>query len=234
MNQTTSQTQTAGAALVVRGLRSGYADAPDVLCGIDLQVQPGERVGIIGANGSGKTTLFLTLCGVLTPLAGEIVLAGVPVVPGAFRPEIGMVFQNPDDQLFCPSVRDDVAFGPINLGLPPAEVAARVDAALSATGTTHLIERPPHHLSGGEKRMVAIAGVLALHPRLVIYDEPDAYLDTHARRRLVQFLQASPETALIASHSLDFLLAVCSRLVLLEAGQICADGTPDELGIADS
>ena len=216
-------------ALVVSGLSFSYPDRPEVLRNVDLAVLPGERVGLIGPNGAGKTTLFMLVCGVLKPSAGEIRLFGRPMVHGEFRPDIGMVFQSPDDQLFCPSVRDDVAFGPQNMGLSKQEVEARVAEALSITGVLELANRPPHHLSGGEKRMVSIAGVLAMRPRLVIYDEPSANLDIRSRRRLIRFLQASQETVLIASHDLELILEVCDRLVLMDAGGIVANGDPRQV-----
>ena len=216
-------------ALVVSGLSFSYPDKSDVLQEVSLEILPGERVGLIGPNGAGKTTLFLLACGVLKPDAGEIVLFGKPVTNGDFRPEIGMIFQNSDDQLFCPSVWDDVAFGPQNLGLSREEVATRVAEVLSTTGTLELADRPPHHLSGGEKRMVSIAGVLAMHPRLVIYDEPNANLDTRSRRRLIRFLQASQETILIASHDLELILEVCDRVILMDEGRIVANGNPREM-----
>ncbi len=215
--------------LVVSGLSFSYPDKPDVLRNVSLKVQPGERVGLIGPNGAGKTTFFLLVCGVLKPDAGEMALFGEPVVRGKFRPEAGMVFQNPDDQLFCPSVRDDVAFGPRNLGLPQEEVEARVEEALSLTGGLELAGRPPHHLSGGEKRMVSIAGVLAMRPRLVVYDEPTSNLDIRSRRRLIRYLQASQETMLIASHDLEFILEVCNRIVLMDEGSIVVNGEPREV-----
>jgi cobalt/nickel transport system ATP-binding protein len=173
-------------------------------------------------------------CGVLKPTTGAIRLFGQPMAYGDFRPEIGLVFQNSDDQLFSPSVRDDVAFGPQNLGLSKAEVDARVEEALTTAGVLDLADRPPHHLSGGEKRMVAVAGVLAMCPKLVIYDEPSSSLDMRSRRRLIRFLQASTGTLLIASHDLEFVLEVCDRVVLLDEGRIVADGLPrDILGDAD-
>jgi cobalt/nickel transport system ATP-binding protein len=216
-------------ALVVSGLCFSYPDKPDVLRDVNLKVWPGERVGLIGPNGAGKTTLFLLVCGVLKPDGGEILLFSEPVRPGEFHPEIGMVFQNPDDQLFCPSVRDDIAFGPRNMRLSKEEVKTRVAEALSMTGMRELAERPPHHLSGGEKRMVSVAGVLAMRPRLVIYDEPNANLDIGSRRRLIRFLQASQETILTASHDLEFILEVCNRVVLMDEGRIVANGKPQEL-----
>ena len=216
-------------ALLVSSLHFSYPDKADVLRDVNLQVRPGERVGLIGPNGAGKTTLFLLICGVLEPTAGEVSLFGRPVVPGKFRPDIGMIFQDPDDQLFCPSVRDDVAFGPQNLGLSKAKVETRVAEVVAATGIGDLVERPPHHLSGGEKRMVSIAGVLAMRPRLVIYDEPTASLDIRSRRRLIRFLQASHETILIASHDLELILEVCDRVFLLDEGLIIVTGEPRQV-----
>jgi cobalt/nickel transport system ATP-binding protein len=216
-------------ALEIAGLTFGYPDRPDVLEALDLSVMEGERVGLIGPNGAGKTTLFLLISGILKPKSGQIALFGEPMRPGAFRPEIGMVFQSPDDQLFNPSVRDDVAFGPRNLGLPRERIAERVEDALAITGTSALVDRPPHHLSGGEKRMVAIAGVLAMAPQLVIYDEPNADLDIRSRRRLIRFLQRSGETFIVASHDLELILEVCQRVVLLDGGALVADGDPREI-----
>ena len=213
-------------ALTVSGLCLSYPDRPDVLQDVSLKVMPGERVGLIGPNGAGKTTFFLGVCGVLKPSAGEIVVLGKPVVNGHFRPDVALVFQNPDDQLFCPSVWDDVAFGPQNMGLSKEEVEVRVAEALSVVGAVELADRPAHHLSEGEKRMVSIAGVLAMRPRLLIYDEPSANLDIRSRRRLIRLLQASKETLLIASHDLELVLEVCNRVVLIDSGCIVADGAP--------
>jgi len=162
----------------------------------------------------------------VSPRSGKIALFGEPVHPHQFRPEVGFLFQDPEDQLFSPSVWDDVAFGPQNLGLSNDEVSARVDAALDLTGMTALAQRPPHHLSGGEKQMVAIAGLLAMCPQVMLYDEPTASLDLRTRRRLIRFLQGSDETLVIASHDLEFLLEVCDRVVLIDDGRVIADGDP--------
>ena len=216
-------------ALIISGLCFSYPDAPNVLEDVNLKVMPGERVGLIGPNGAGKTTLFLQICGLLEPSAGQIVVLGKPVKNRDFRPEVGLVFQNPDDQLFCPSVRDDVAFGLQNMGLSKDEVEARATEALSTVGCLELADRPVHHLSEGEKRMVSIADVLAMWPRLVIYDEPSANLDIRSRRRLIRLLQASKETMLIAAHDLELVLEVCNRVVLIDKGQIIADGNPREI-----
>ncbi|MGC9505016.1 energy-coupling factor ABC transporter ATP-binding protein [Baaleninema sp.] len=216
-------------AIELHRLTFAYPDLPPVLRDLDLQIDAGERVGLVGPNGAGKTTLFLTLCGVLQPTSGEVRLFGKAVVPGAFRPDVGLVFQNPSDQLFSPTVWDDVAFGVQNMGLSPEQVDARVGEALELTGVAALAERPPHHLSGGQKRMVAIAGILAMRPKLVIYDEPSANLDLQSRRRLIQFLQTSRETVAIASHDLDLILEVCDRVLLLDGGCVVADGSPMEV-----
>ena len=215
--------------LTVSGLWLSYPDRPNVLNDVSLKVMPGERVGFIGPNGAGKTTFFLGLCGVLKPAAGEITLLGRPVVNGEFRPEVALVFQNPDDQLFCPSVWDDVAFGPQNTGLSKDEVKARVKEALSIVAASELADRPVHHLSEGEKRIISVAGVLAMRPRLVIYDEPSANLDIRSRRRLIRLLQASKETILIASHDLELVLEVCNRVLLIDNGSIIVDGNPREV-----
>ena len=212
--------------LTVAGLWFSYPDVSDVLKGISIEVMPGQRVGLIGPNGAGKTTFFLSICGMFKPIAGEIAVLGKPVVSGKFNPDIAMVFQNPDDQLFCPSVRDDVAFGPQNMGLSKEEVEIRVTEALSAVGVSKLADRPVHHLSEGEKRIVSIASVLVMRPKLIMYDEPSANLDIRSRRRLIRLLQLSTETILIASHDLELILEVCDRVVLIDGGRIVAYGEP--------
>lgn len=217
------------AALAISHLTFAYPNQEEIFSNLNLQIQPGERVGLIGPNGSGKTTLFLLICGILTPTSGEILLFGKPVEAGAFRPEIGLVFQNPDDQLFTTSVRDDVAFGPENMNLNSEEIENRVREALSVTGVAELIDRVPQNLSGGEKSMVAIASVLAMQPRMILYDEPTANLDLRARRRLIQFLQNSQETYLVSTHDLEVILEVCDRVILLDDGRIIADGNPREV-----
>ncbi len=216
-------------AIATQSLSFSYPDQPDVLCNISLEICDGERVGIIGHNGCGKTTLFMLLCGVLKPKSGGISLFGEPLKQGQFRPEVGLLFQDPDDQLFSASVWDDIAFGPQNMGLPPEEVKARVNHAVEMTGTERLLNRLPHHLSGGEKQMVAIAGLLAMMPRVILYDEPTANLDLRTRRRLIRFLQASSETLLISAHDLEFILEVCDRVLLIDDGRIIADGNPKDI-----
>lgn len=216
-------------AIAAQGLSFSYPDQAHVLCDISLTVQEGERVGIIGHNGCGKTTLFMLLCGVLAPAIGTISLFGESLKPGQFRPEVGLLFQDPDDQLFSASVWDDIAFGPQNMGFSPEEVQARVNHAAEMTATTHLLGRLPHHLSGGEKQMVAIAGLLAMTPTILLCDEPTASLDLRTRRRLIRFLQSSSETLMISSHDLEFVLEVCDRTLLIDEGRIIADGSPREV-----
>jgi cobalt/nickel transport system ATP-binding protein len=225
----TLQPETARPVLTASGLWFSYPDNPAVLKDIAFEVVPGQRVGLIGPNGAGKTTLFLVICGMLKPSAGEVSLLGSPVAFGKFNPRVALVFQNPDDQLFCPSVREDVAFGPQNMGLPREEVAARVEEALSTVGASRLADRPVHHLSEGEKRIVSIASVLAMRPELVMYDEPSANLDIRSRRRLIRLLQSSNETILVASHDLELVLEVCERVILIDEGSIVADGEPQEI-----
>lgn len=216
-------------AISINNLGFSYSKERKILTDINLQITKGETVGAIGANGAGKTSLFLAICGILNRTHGTIELFDRPIQPGQFNPEIGLLFQNPDDQLFCPTVRDDIAFGLENLGLSAAEIDRRIDEALKLTGVSHLIDRIPHHLSGGEKCMVAIATVIAMLPQIILYDEPSANLDLRARRRLIEFLQASRETVIVASHDLELILEVCDRVILLNQGEIIADGIPSEI-----
>ena len=157
-----------------------------------------------------------------------------PVKAGKFNPAVGLLFQYPDDQLFSPSVREDIAFGPLNMGLSPEEVEKRVQGAIDATAIASIADRAPHHLSGGQKRMVAIAGVQAMQPRIMLYDEPSANLDIRSRRRLIEFIKNSAETVLVSSHDLELILELSERVILLDEGHIIADGDPAEImGNAD-
>lgn len=216
-------------ALKARGLRFAYPNQAEVLAGLNIEISEQSRVGIIGPNGAGKTTFFLVACGILKATAGDIQLLGEAVCSGHFNPDVSLVFQKADDQLFCPSVWEDVAFGPRNMGISKAQIEARVAHALAMTGVCELAQRPVHHLSEGEKRLVAIAGVLAMQPRLVIYDEPSAGLDMRSRRRLISLLQQSRETLMIASHDLELILEVCDRVVVMDRGAIVADGDPHSI-----
>lgn len=217
-------------ALTISNLTFSYPEQP-VLDHINLTIRPGERVGLIGPNGAGKTTLFHSVCGVLKPSDGDIELFGETVKAGKFHPKVGLVFQYPDDQIFSPTVYDDIAFGPRNMGLTDSEVESHVHEAMSLTGIEELAERAPHHLSGGQKRMVAIAGIKAMRPELIIYDEPSANLDMRSRRRLINFIQESKETVLLSSHDLEMVVEICDRVILLDEGKIIADGdTYDIMG----
>ncbi|ADH87334.1 energy-coupling factor ABC transporter ATP-binding protein [Desulfurivibrio alkaliphilus] len=193
---------------------------------LNLQIEAGQRVGLIGPNGAGKTTFFLLTCGLLSPNTGRILFRGQPLPANTFNPKIALVFQKSDDQLFCPSVWEDVAFGPQNLGLDAAAIEQRVQEALRAVGAEALAPRPVHHLSEGEKRLVAVAGAMAMEPELVIYDEPSASLDIRSRRRLINLLRQSRQTFLLASHDLELILEVCDRVLLLDGGRLIADGPP--------
>jgi cobalt/nickel transport system ATP-binding protein len=215
--------------LQIQQLQFGYQPQVPILRGIDLTIPTGQKVGLVGPNGAGKTSLFFLITGLCRPQAGQIQVGDRVVRSGQFLPEVGLVFQNPDDQLFCASVWDDVAFGVENLGYSPPAIREAVEQALQLTGIPHLAPRPPQQLSGGEKTMAAIASVLVMNPQLVLYDEPTAHLDLAARRRLIRFLQQTPQTCMISTHDLDVVLEVCDRVILLSQGVIIADGLPVEV-----
>jgi cobalt/nickel transport system ATP-binding protein len=209
-----------------RGLRFRYPNGVAALDGVDLSVRHGERVAVLGPNGAGKTTLMLHLNGLLAG-EGELSVAGIDVARGdtrALRARVGLVFQDPDDQLFMPTVREDVAFGPLNLGATPAQAAARVEAALREVRMEHVADRAPHQLSLGQRRRVAIATVLAMDPALLVLDEPCASLDPRARRELLEMLDRLPQTLLVVTHDLPFAAELCERAVVLSGGRIVADG----------
>ncbi len=207
------------------GVSFGYAEERQALDDVSFSVNSAERVGIIGPNGAGKTTLFMLICGVIAPAAGTLEVFGRPVEPGSFQPEVGMVFHHTNDQLICPTVREDIAFGPQNTGLSEDEVRDRVNSVASATGITALLDRTPHELSSGEQRLVAITGILAMMPRLLILDEPTSDLDMRYRRRLIGMLNdMEGHTILVASHDLEFVLETCGRVLFLDEGRVQADG----------
>jgi cobalt/nickel transport system ATP-binding protein len=217
----------------VRDLRFAYPDGRLALDGLSLRAQPGESVGLVGPNGAGKTTLFLCLCGVLRAKPGSISVAGLDPADSARRKQlpahVGVVFQNSDDQLFSSTVAEDVAFGPLNLGLPADDVHRRVKESLDQVGMTGQDERVPFHLSGGEKRRAAVAGVLAMRPEILLLDEPSMFLDPRGRRELIRLINALPRTKLIASHDLALVRDTCSRVVVLDAGRVVAEGGPEVL-----
>ena len=195
---------------------------------VSFEVAAGESVGLVGPNGAGKTSLFLCLSGVLKPRAELLRVGGLDVRDSAQRKrlptQVGIVFQNSDDQIFNATVFDDVAFGPLNLDLPPDEVRKRVAEALERVGLLGMEERVPFHLSGGEKRRVALAGVLAMRPSILLLDEPSMYLDPRGRRELIQLLATLGGTRMIASHDLELILQTCARVLLLDRGRLMADG----------
>ena len=218
--------------LDVRGLAYAYPDGHQALFGVDLQVGRGERVAVLGPNGAGKTTLVLHLNGILTAGAGAVAVSGLPVTKahlGEIRRRVGIVFQDPDDQLFMPTVRDDVAFGPANLGLRGHELDSRVHRALDQVGMAEFVDRPPHHLSFGQRRRVAVATVLAMEPEILVLDEPSSNLDPASRRELADILRSLDVTVLMVTHDLPYALELCERAVILSGGVIAADGPTREL-----
>ncbi len=213
----------------IQALHYTYPDGTVALRGIDLSIAATERVALVGANGSGKSTLLLHFNGLLTPQQGEVVVGRLPISPAnlkAIRNFVGLVFQNPDDQLFMPTVWEDVTFGPMNQGLRGESLTERAVLALQAVGLDpkHYGPRNAANLSGGEKKRVAIAGVLAMQPQVLVLDEPSAQLDPRSRRQLIHLLQQLPLTQLIATHDLDLALELCDRTVVMSQGQKVWDG----------
>ena len=232
----TTQTKQRTPAVQVEGLQYSYPDGHPALGGIDLRVEPGERVALLGPNGAGKTTLVLHLNGVLRARAGEAAIGGVPVAPDTLkevRRRVGVVFQDPDDQLFMPTVRDDVAFGPANFGVRGDELSRCVDAALNAVGMSGSAERSPLHLSGGQRKRVALATVLACDPEILVLDEPSSNLEPLARRELAEVLLALDRTMLMVTHDLPYALQLCPRSVLIDGGVVVADRPTRDL-LADT
>ena len=214
--------------LDVRGLAYAYPDGHQALYGVNLHVHRGERVALLGPNGAGKTTLVLHLNGILTAGAGTVAVSGLPVEKANLkevRRRVGVVFQDPDDQLFMGSVRADVAFGPANLGLKGAELDARVRHALDLVGMAEFADRPPHHLSFGQRRRVAVATVLAMEPEILVLDEPSSNLDPASRRELADIIRSLDVTVLMVTHDLPYALELCPRAVVLSDGAVVADGT---------
>ncbi|MDI2131369.1 energy-coupling factor ABC transporter ATP-binding protein [Yinghuangia seranimata] len=223
-------------SLDVEGLAFAYPDGHQALFGVDLRIGRGERVALLGPNGAGKTTLVMHLNGILSADTGTgrgtVKVAGLPVAKAnlpEIRRRVGIVFQDPDDQLFMPTVREDVAFGPANLGLRGAELDARVDEALEQVGMAGFADRPPHHLSFGQRRRVAVATVLAMRPEILVLDEPSSNLDPASRRELAEILDRLDVTVLMVTHDLPYALELCPRSVVLSGGVIAADGPTAEL-----
>lgn len=215
----------------VRNLRYQYPDGTVALDGVDFQLYPGETVALLGPNGSGKTTFVLHLNGLFQG-EGEILVCGMPVTKPnltAIRAKVGMVFQDSDEQLFLPTVLEDVAFGPRNQGLTPAAAIARARAALQQTGMEHVAAKAPYHLSAGEKRRVALAGVLAMSPEILVLDEPTTFLDPPAERGLVQCLKSLPQAKILVTHDIPFARALATRAVFFEKGKVVAAGSVEEV-----
>ncbi len=214
-------------ALEVRSLAFAYPDGHQALFGVDFTIEPGERVALLGPNGAGKTTLVLHLNGIHLPTHGSVRVSGLPVDKAhlkEIRRRVGIVFQDPDDQLFMPRVRDDVAFGPANLGLRGAELDQRVAEALAGVGMEAFADRPPHHLSFGQRRRVAAATVLAMRPDILVLDEPSSNLDPAARREFADILRSLDLTMLMVTHDLPYALELCPRSLVMNNGVIVADG----------
>ncbi|MFJ2234612.1 energy-coupling factor ABC transporter ATP-binding protein [Streptomyces sp. NPDC087859] len=220
------------ASLEVSGLAYAYPDGHQALFGVDFSVARGERVALLGPNGAGKTTLVLHLNGILSGGTGTVQVAGLPVGKqhmAQIRRKVGIVFQDPDDQLFMPTVREDVAFGPAAAGMRGAELQARVDRALAQVGMAEFKDRPPHHLSFGQRRRVAVATVLAMEPEILVLDEPSSNLDPASRRELADILRSLDVTVLMVTHDLPYALELCPRSLVLTEGVIAADGRTADL-----
>ncbi len=218
----------------VHGLTYGYPGAErPALSDVSISVTAGEHVAIVGPNGAGKSTLLLHLNGILEPNAGSLSIGGLDVASEnlpEIRRRVGLVFQDPDDQLFMPTLLEDVAFGPLCHGTPSAEAEARARQALESVGLSHVdAHRAAHHLSGGEKRRAALATVLSMDPGVLALDEPSAALDGRGRRQIAEFLRARPQTLLVVTHDVEFAAAICSRVVLIDEGRVAFDGQTAEI-----
>ncbi|MCV7268947.1 energy-coupling factor ABC transporter ATP-binding protein [Mycolicibacterium doricum] len=219
-------------AVHVERLRHVYPDGHVALAGVDLTIGVGERIAVLGPNGAGKTTLMLHLNGVLEATAGSVHIGGTPVGRKTLtdiRRRVGLVFQDPDDQLFMPTVAQDVAFGPANFGVRGDELGARVRRALDAMSLTGEADRSPRHLSAGQRRRAALATVLACEPEVLVLDEPSSNLDPVARRELAETLQTICATTIVVTHDLPYAAQLCARAVIVDAGVVVADGPIDEL-----
>ena len=209
-----------------------YPDGTEALRGVNFRITHGESVGVVGANGAGKSTLLQHMNGYLMPTSGTVTIGDL-ILTGKtkreIRKKVGIVFQNPDDQLFMPTVFDDVAFGPLNLGMDEASVRERVRKALGMVNSIELQDKPPHHLSSGQKSAVAIASVMAMAPDILAMDEPAANLDPRSRRSLITLLKTFKHSKIIASHDLDLILDVCERCIVIGGGAVVADGPSAEI-----
>jgi cobalt/nickel transport system ATP-binding protein len=215
----------------VRDLKYKYEDGTSALNGIHFELQPGETVGLLGANGSGKTTFVLHLNGLLSG-QGTVEVCGLPVNPAnvaAIRRKIGLVFQDSESQLFMPTVLEDVAFGPLNHGLSRAQATQRALVALEQVGMSAVAGKAPYHLSAGEKKRVAIAGILAVDPEILVLDEPTTFLDPPGQRALAQLLAGLPQAKILITHDMPFAQAMCTRAVFFQNGIIAAEGAVGDI-----
>lgn len=209
-----------------------YPNGLKALDDVSFLITHGEKVGLVGANGAGKSTLILHTNGLLMPQKGSVVIGDVPITKSTLpiiRRTVGLVFQNPDDQLFMPTVEEDVAFGPVNMKLPEEEVKRRVGESLKAVGAYDLMTRPVYELSGGQKRSVAIAGVLAMEPDVLVLDEPSSNLDPHARRLMIDRVAGFKHTCIIATHDMAMVKELCTRTIVLSRGHVLADGKTEDI-----
>ena len=222
-------------SLEVRNLSYTYPDGKPALREVSMSAAEGECVGIVGPNGAGKSTLLLHLNGILPEdeaRRGEVIVCGIPITHATLHDvhrSVGLLFQDPDDQLFCPTVREDVAFGPVQFGYPPEEVDRVVREALREVGLEGFEGRSPHHLSGGEKQRVCLAGILACHPGVLVLDEPTSDLDPRGRRDLSRLISGLPATRVIASHDLELVVDLCTRVYLLDGGEVVTSGPAAEI-----
>ena len=220
-----------GAILAVENLSFQYPDGHAALQAVSLKISPGEKVALVGPNGAGKSTLMLHLNGILAG-QGDLCVAGMTLTKENLplvRARVGMVFQNPDDQLFSPTVFEDVAFGPLHMGLPETEVRQRVERALTQVGMSQYANRLSHHLSVGEKKRISIATVLSMEPEILVLDEPSAGLDPRARRALINLLSEMELTMLVSTHDMRMVAELFPRTVVMDGGQIVADGSTGEI-----
>ncbi|MBU4440476.1 MAG: energy-coupling factor ABC transporter ATP-binding protein [Acetobacterium sp.] len=218
--------------LAIEKLNYAYPDGHQAIRDVNLKIEEGESIALVGANGAGKSSLFKLIIGISEIKDGSIKVGELSVGKKTLkdvRRKVGMVFQNPDDQLFMTKVYDDIAFGPRNELLTEEEVEVRVVNALETLGITHLRDRMPHRLSGGEKRVIAIASVLAMNPHIILFDEPTSFLDPQARRNVINTLDALKMTKIIATHDLDMALDICDRVIILHHGSVFADGTVNDI-----
>ena len=219
-------------AIEIRHLSFTYPDGHQALKGLNLAVERGECLGLVGPNGAGKSTLLLHLNGLIPSPSGAVRILGEAINKQSLpkvRQKVGLVFQNPDDQLFCPTLFEDVAFGPLNSQVPAEEVPGRVAQALKKVGLEGFEQRSPHHMSVGEKRKASLATILSMDPEIIVLDEPSSNLDPRSRKELIRLLASFTETRIVATHDLDMVLQLCDRVALMDQGAVVALGLPEEI-----